>query len=236
LAEVYWDLGFRLQQLGFDYTYDKRLYDRLYSNSPQSVQGHLGADLDYQKRSLRFIENHDEKRALSLGKEKSKVAAVICGSIPGLTLYHQGQLEGYQIKIPVQLKRKKNESIDNELESFYNKLLSFTNQQVFRHGQWYMLNISEAWNGNNSCENLLAWQWNILERKQSSLIVVNYSSVQSQGRIFLVLDKKWDNVKTLEFEDVIDGKNYKRDRIETSQNGLFVDLEPYQCHLFNLKN
>ena len=29
LAEVYWDLEWVLQQQGFDYTYDKRLYDRL---------------------------------------------------------------------------------------------------------------------------------------------------------------------------------------------------------------
>jgi hypothetical protein len=29
MAEVYWDLEFELQRQGFDYTYDKRPYDRL---------------------------------------------------------------------------------------------------------------------------------------------------------------------------------------------------------------
>ena len=29
IAEVYWDMEWELQQAGFDYTYDKRLYDRL---------------------------------------------------------------------------------------------------------------------------------------------------------------------------------------------------------------
>ncbi len=29
MAEVYWDLEWTMQQQGFDYTYDKRLYDRL---------------------------------------------------------------------------------------------------------------------------------------------------------------------------------------------------------------
>ena len=29
MAEVYWDLEWTLQQQGFDYAYDKRLYDRL---------------------------------------------------------------------------------------------------------------------------------------------------------------------------------------------------------------
>ena len=31
MAEVYWDLEWTLQQQGFDYAYDKRLYDRLVS-------------------------------------------------------------------------------------------------------------------------------------------------------------------------------------------------------------
>ena len=29
VAEVYWDMEWELQQAGFDFTYDKRLYDRL---------------------------------------------------------------------------------------------------------------------------------------------------------------------------------------------------------------
>ena len=33
MAEVYWDLEWTLQQQGFDYTYDKRLYDRLRDGS-----------------------------------------------------------------------------------------------------------------------------------------------------------------------------------------------------------
>jgi hypothetical protein len=28
MAEVYWDYEYKLQQHGFDYTYDKALYDR----------------------------------------------------------------------------------------------------------------------------------------------------------------------------------------------------------------
>ena len=31
MAEVYWDLEWTLQQQGFNYTYDKRLYDRLHA-------------------------------------------------------------------------------------------------------------------------------------------------------------------------------------------------------------
>ena len=60
IAEVYWDLEWRLQQLGFDYTYDKRLYDRLLHDGAEAVRLHLLATDDYQGRSARFVENHDE--------------------------------------------------------------------------------------------------------------------------------------------------------------------------------
>src|SRR6185312_1101222 len=50
MAEVYWDLEWTLQEQGFDYTYDKRLYDRLHAGFAGPVRGHLHADLGYQTR------------------------------------------------------------------------------------------------------------------------------------------------------------------------------------------
>ena len=44
LAEAYWDREWDLQQQGFDYCYDKRLYDRLAHDTAESVRLHLCAD------------------------------------------------------------------------------------------------------------------------------------------------------------------------------------------------
>ena len=66
MAEVYWDLEWDLQQQGFDYTYDKRLYDRLHGRDAAGVRGHLCADAEFQHRSVRFLENHDEPRAAAV--------------------------------------------------------------------------------------------------------------------------------------------------------------------------
>jgi hypothetical protein len=63
MAEVYWDLEWTLQQQGFDYAYDKRLYDRLREGHARPVREHLYAGLDYQDKLARFLENHDEPRA-----------------------------------------------------------------------------------------------------------------------------------------------------------------------------
>jgi len=77
MAEVYWDLEWTLQQQGFDYTYDKRLYDRLRAGAARPVREHLHADIHYQERSVRFLENHDEPRAASAFAPAMHEAAAI---------------------------------------------------------------------------------------------------------------------------------------------------------------
>ena len=106
LAEVYWDLEWTLQQQGFDYTYDKRLYDRLEQGHVRSIREHLSAGLDFQDRMARFLENHDEPRAAAtFTPETHRAAAVITFLTPGLRFFHQGQREGKRVRIPVHLGR-----------------------------------------------------------------------------------------------------------------------------------
>src|SRR5262249_36697057 len=98
MAEAYWDLEWTLQQLGFDYCYDKRLYDRLEHEDANSVRGHLMASLDYQQKLVRFIENHDEPRALAaFPLAKARAAAVTTSTLPGAKLFHEGQFEGRRV-------------------------------------------------------------------------------------------------------------------------------------------
>ena len=44
IAEAYWDLEWELQQQGFDFCYDKKLYDRLKHDNAESIRLHLCAD------------------------------------------------------------------------------------------------------------------------------------------------------------------------------------------------
>ena len=95
MAEVYWDLEWTLQQQGFDYTYDKRLYDRLRDRHARPVREHFWAGLDYQDKLARFLENHDEPRAAAtFPPGVHEAAAVITFLSPGLRFFHQGQFEG----------------------------------------------------------------------------------------------------------------------------------------------
>jgi len=228
LAEVYWDLGWKLQSLGFDYTYDKKLYDRLMQEDVALIRGHLIADKDYQKKSMRYIENHDEQRAVNVfGHERSIAAAIIMGTILGLSLYHQGQLKGESIKLPVQLQRKQKERPDNNIQHDYECLLKFTNQDVFQNGQWLLLETST--------NNILAWQWYIPDSKNLAIVVVNYSAYQTQGNVFIQLTSEFKDYEDLRLNDILNEKMYTRKTEELKQNGLYIDLLPYKSHLFSVK-
>ncbi len=230
-AEAYWDLEYSLQQLGFDYTYDKRLYDLMLNTSTREIRRHLLGDMNYQKKCIRFIENHDEPRAAAVfGKERSCAAAVIMATIPGLHLFHEGQLEGNTLRVPVQLSDKEEESTDPDIKDFYERLLAFTSGEPLATGIWIPLDIRPAWEGNWSCENLIAWIWH--DENMLKLVCVNYSGSVSQGRLRIPL--RHIQAGPLTFRDVLTEEIYVRTTDEVIGGGLFVELGPWKSHLLDL--
>ncbi|MCR4290592.1 MAG: alpha-amylase family glycosyl hydrolase, partial [Candidatus Scalindua sp.] len=125
IAEVYWGMESELASLGFDYVYDKSFYDALKETRVDGIRANLSDTSRLSNKHLRFIENHDENRAAKeFGDEKAKAAALIMALAPGAHLFHQGQLEGFKIKLPVQLTRRPEEIINRNINSFYKNLLS----------------------------------------------------------------------------------------------------------------
>jgi len=178
IGEVYWDLEYRLQQLGFDHTYDKRLYDRLVDGDAESLRAHLSATFDFQSRLIRFIENHDERRAVTaFGPERTRAAAVLALTLPGSRLVHEGQIEGRRVRIPVQLGRRPAEPSDLPIEAHYGRLLRALSDAVFHEGAWQLLDpqpagISESHRG------VIAHYWS--SRGARRLVVVNWSADQAR--------------------------------------------------------
>ncbi len=229
MAEVYWDMEWELQQQGFDYTYDKRLYDRLKNDGPHSIMGHLYADVDFQEGMIRFIENHDEERAASaLGSGRDLAAAVLIATLPGATLLHEGQLVGHRVKLPVQLGRRPDEPQNETVAHFYRMLLSEVAQPPYHAGYWRLRECMPAWDRNDTHRNLIAYTWR--EDDTRRLIVVNYSPTASQSRIALpdfdLAGQRW------RLYDVLHLYEYEREGDEIVADGLFVDLPPWQAHIF----
>lgn len=231
LAEAYWDLEWELQQHGFDYCYDKRLYDRLVHETAQTARLHLLADLGYQEKLVRFLENHDEPRAAgTFSPQKSRACAVTVATLPGAKLFHEGQFEGHRVKLPVQLGRRPDEPLDPELEAFYRKLLKAVRTPAFREGQWRLCDTS-GWPNNSSYLNLVAWCWR--HGDQRHMVVVNLSPNRSQGHVRL----PWEDVAGRSWlaADTLNGDVFARDGNEMQSPGLYVALEPWGFHFLKLE-
>jgi len=228
MAEAYWDKEWELQQLGFDYCYDKRLYDRLAQESAQAVQGHLHASLDYQARLVRFIENHDEPRAAAtFSPDKQRAAALTVATQMGLRLFHEGQLEGRKVKLPVFLARRPDEPMDAVLQDFYRRLLGALRLEALHTGEWRLCYCS-GWPDNASFQNLVAWSW----RKDATfvLVVVNLSGAPAQGQVHL----PWKDLtgRLWQLTDRLTGQSFERSGNEMLGPGLYVDLQPWGAHFF----
>jgi hypothetical protein len=230
IAEAYWDLEWELQQQGFDFCYDKRLYDRLEHGNANSVRLHLCAELAYQAKLLRFIENHDESRAAAaFSPEKQRAAAITTATLPGARLFHEGQFEGRKIRVPVFLRRRPAEPVDQDLGAFYKNLLDTVNSVVFREGQWDLCRCT-GWPDNPSCQNLVAWSW--VKNDERYLIAVNLC----EGTVQALVHLPWEELRgeTWSLVDALSGETYKRNGHEMRDIGLYVELGPWCCHFFRV--
>jgi glycosidase len=232
MAEVYWDLEWTLQQEGFDYTYDKRLYDRLSEGHPQAVREHLHAELDYQRKLVRFLENHDEPRAAAAFRpDVHRAAATITYLSPGMRFFHEGQLEGRTKRISPHLCRAPREPRDAEISAFYERLLHVLKRSLVRDGQWQLLECAPAWEGNASSESFVAFMWRGLDGARL-LAAVNFANSDAQCYVRLPFSDFADAAWRL--EDVIGDVRYERDGTELRTRGLYLDVPPWKAHVFTL--
>jgi hypothetical protein len=226
IAEAYWDLEWQLQQLGFDFCYDKKLYDRLEHGPAETVRLHLCADMAYQNKLIRFIENHDEPRAAAtFSPAKERALALTSYTLPGARLFHEGQFEGRKIRVPVFLGRRPQEAIDQPLHEFYAKLLAAMNQPLFHDGEWRLCERS-GWPDNTSFQNLVAWSWQ--NNDDRCVIAVNLSDSPLQALIHI----PWTAGQTWDLIDVLSSVIYRRNGNEMSSRGLYVELAPWNFNFF----
>ena len=232
MAEVYWDLEWTMQQQGFDYAYDKRLYDRLREQHARPIREHLLAGLDYQDKLARFLENHDEPRAAAtFAPEVHKAAAVVTFCSPGLRFFHDGQFEGRKIRVSPHLCRRPDEPLDTELEKYYERLLAVLRQPAVRNGRWQLLECNAAWDGNWTSDCFLAFVWQGAAGERL-LVAVNYAPNQSQCYVRLPFSDLGNRPWRL--QDQMGTASYERGGNDLQSRGLYLDMSAWQASVLSL--
>jgi hypothetical protein len=178
---------------------------------------------------VRFLENHDEPRAAAtFPPAKARAAAVLTLAQTGARLVHEGQLEGRRVHLPVFLARRPAEQPDADLRAFYGRLLGALADPVFRHGTW-QLGDRRGWDGNDAWRDLVVFGWR--DEAPRKLIVVNLGEVPASGHVSVA----WDDLRGRDWRlaDAF-GDVYER-RGDDLRDGLYVALEPWTWHFFDLE-
>lgn len=231
ISEVYWDLEWELQQQGFDYTYDKELYNRLHHAPVSEIRAHLQADLAYQNKLVRMIENHDEARAAAaLGVPRSLSAAALITTLPGATLLHEGQFQGHRVKLPVQLRRRPHENDQPAVEAFYRALLREATEPIYHGGDWALRAVEPTTAGDVAHASLIAYTWRLGDERR--VVAINYSDAPARGVIrlpdFALEGQNWT------VRDILERASTAGAGAELAQRGLVLELAPWQAAIFAL--
>src|ERR1051326_1334523 len=234
LAEAYWGTEARLRKLGFDFTYDKTLYDKLVGRDIVGVQKYLlSLSRDDLTVSAHFLENHDEPRIASLlSLPEQRAAALVVLGLPGMRFLHEGQLVGLRRRVPVQLTRRAAEAVEPQVKTMYHQLLAALKVSAVGQGAFELLSPRAAWPGNPTAQNFVLLQWTV-SAPDFDLVVVNLAPHRSQCYVSLNLPNppvlKWV------MRDVLGIERFVRCELELQRQGLYLDVPAHGAQLFHFQ-
>jgi len=232
IAEAYWN-EWELQQEGFDYIYDKILYDRLKTSSGALVNEHLEADLSFQTNLLRFLENHDEQRvAQEFTTPKHFAAALITFLSTGLRFFHDGQLEGRKSHVSVHLCRRKEEVPNVDIKTFYNYLLPLCN--VTLQAEWHLLVKKPGWALKESVKDFVSFL-RIVSDNLAVFVVVNYSQNEGECSIEFKGLESYFKDKTIKIENIFTSETFVKQGNDLLQQGWFFHFNGWGYNVFYFK-
>lgn len=234
LAEVYWGMEERLQKLGFDYTYDKVLYDALVARDGAGVQRRLSErPAEAVAKDAHFLENHDERRAAAmLSPAEERAAALVSLGLPGMRFLHEGQLSGAQRRVPVQLLRRSAEPVQAELRQAYERMLTTLQTTAVGQGKGELLKPRSAWPGNPTFENFVLVQWQA-KGPEFDLVVVN--PAPHRGQCYAPLTVSGLKAHNWTMKDRLGDEQYVRWGDNLQDQGLYLDVPPHGAQLFHFQ-
>lgn len=223
IAETYWHTEQQLLDLGFDYCFDKNgFYDAIADNRIGDVFHLLLEQPARQRRMIRGLENHDERRAATaFGLGKHKAAAVLIATTPGSSMYYEGQFDGVRQQMPVQVRRDAPRKPDASIDNFYTQLLTLMRNCANDFAEWRMCNVVSK---EQHIASVLAWSWQGVDDARY-LVVINWN--KRQRRVTIRLPWQTSELSSQSIKCIFSSES--RPTVQPTARGLDCHLLPFQA-------
>jgi glycosidase len=228
IAEAYWGTQNQLLEQGFDYCYNKDFYDAIRDNNTSALSSYAKTDIDYQKRMLTFLENHDEPRAASyMTFNKHTASAIMLTTLPGAHLFYVGQLDGATVRTPVQLGRDPVLHRNTHIELFYHELFEALKGVGFNQATWQIYTTTID---NENADAIFAWGWKHSNRQY--VTVINFLDTTVQTEILITGEYKLKKDCITQ----VFSNSHEPTNIECNDSKFTIQLQKYHAVILAIKD
>ncbi|MBI5813527.1 MAG: alpha-amylase [Meiothermus silvanus] len=257
LAEAFWMMeGYFVRTLGMHRVYNSAFMNMLRDEKNGEYRAIMKNTLEFEpeilKRFVNFLNNPDEKTAVEQFGKGDKYFGVmtLCATLPGLPMVGHGQVEGFTERYGMEYRRAYYDETPDQglIQYHYQQIFPlFKRRYLFAEVENFVLYDFSS--GGSVNEDVFAYSNR--QQGERSLIVYHNKNVQTKGWVHTSVAQ---TVKTGEgremlkrtlgqglglsfdtwaiFRDMVSGLEYLRSSRQLHEQGLYLELGPYQRHVF----
>ncbi len=262
LAEAFWLLeGYFVRTLGMHRVYNSAFMNMLRDEDNAKyrsvMKNTLEFDPEIMKRFVNFMNNPDEETAVAqFGKgDKYFGICTMLATLPGLPMFGHGQVEGFAEKYGMEYRRAyRDEQADASLVERHEREIFplLHRRHLFADVEQFLLydffapegSVNEdvfAYSNRSGSERVLVVYHNRFATARGwirSSVAYSVKAGNDGDRVLVQrtlgegLGLRDDPRTFCIFRDHVTGLEYIRNSSELCQQGLYVELEAYKCHVF----
>ena len=220
MAEVYWDLEWTLQQQGFDYTYDKRLYDRLREGTSGPSASTSAPPWITRTRWPASWKTTTSRARLQRSARRSRGGGGHHVSIAGAALLSSGAIRRTQEADLSPPGSRTGRGCGSPAAAVLRPSPESAAAPAVREGEWQLLECRPAWEGNWTSDGFVAYAW---QGRDGTPVVVTVNNAPHQAQCYVALPLADLVGAEWRLSDQLEGAVYDRDGGDLHNRGLYVD-------------
>ncbi|HEU4742701.1 MAG TPA: alpha-amylase family glycosyl hydrolase [Meiothermus sp.] len=257
LAEAFWMMeGYFVRTLGMHRVYNSAFMNMLRDEKNGEYRAIMKNTMEFEpeilKRFVNFLNNPDEKTAEEQFGRGDKYFGVmtLCATLPGLPMIGHGQVEGFTERYGMEYRRAYyDETPDQGLIDYHYQQIFPLLKKRYLFAEVENFVLYDFYAGDSINEDVFAYSNR--HQGERSLIVYHNKHAQTRGWIRTsvaqpvkvgegreMLQRTLNQGLGLSFDtwaifrDTVSGLEYLRPSREFHEKGLYLELGPYQRHVF----